>query len=95
MNISDITHVGSELLAARIFNRTYKPPPGVNLTLSHAEVNASLDAYAPTGQQSLGNGWVHNMPQVTNNWLPAPADGSNFSITREFIAHLCVLKRVC
>ena len=63
LNASDVEHVNSELCAAGISNGEYNPPPGVNLTLAYAELNASLAAYETVGFQSLGNGWVHNVPQ--------------------------------
>jgi hypothetical protein len=62
-NASDTAHVNSELRAAGIRHGTYNPPKGVNLSLAYSEFEASIQSYAASSLQSLGNGWAHNVPQ--------------------------------
>jgi Protein of unknown function (DUF1214)/Protein of unknown function (DUF1254) len=63
LNKSDAAHVNHELRTAGIRHATYKPPTGVNLSVAYSEVVASLESYAVSSLQSLGNGWAHNVPQ--------------------------------
>jgi hypothetical protein len=62
-NKTDTAHINHELRAAGVGHATYKPPTGVNLSLAYLEVVTSIESYAATSLQSLGNGWDHNVPQ--------------------------------
>ena len=68
---SETAHVDHELRAAGIRYDTYKPPRDVNLSLAYSEVEAAIHSFAISSLQSLGNGWVHNVPQGTygSNYL--------------------------
>jgi hypothetical protein len=71
INKSDTQHVYNKLRAAGIRHDTYMTPTGVNLSLAYSEVEASINSYATSSVQSLGNGWVRNVPQGTygSNYL--------------------------
>lgn len=60
---SDTAHVNYELRVAGIRQATYNPPADINLSLAYSEAVASIESYAVSSLQSLGNGWARNVPQ--------------------------------
>jgi hypothetical protein len=64
-NTGNTAQVTRELKAAGIRHGTYEPPTSVNLSLAYSAVEAEIQSYAASSSESLGNGWVHNVPQGT------------------------------
>jgi Protein of unknown function (DUF1214) len=64
-NISDaaVKDISTAIFNAGIYEGSYHPPPGLNLTMAYDLAISSLQSSLATVSQPFNNGWLHSNPQ--------------------------------